>query len=255
MSRDEQQQQPERLLDGPLPDDVASMLRSADRDDPPADEADQKKRRIVAAVVASAAIGGTAETTPSHARSSITSTALKALSVVSVMVVVGVGVLLATRETTREAVSPPAHQPTPATTVLLTPPTATTGETAVAIPSMRVDELPSANRALTPPTPPSSQATPATIEDELRAIDAARAALHEKKPAEALASVDRYRTTFAKQPRFSAEADAIEIQALAALGRMDEARAKAERFFATNPNSPYTQRVRTATATIGEPSK
>ena len=85
----------------------------------------------------------------------------------------------------------------------------------------------------------------ATRDAEIAAIDKARGALTTERPAEALARVQTYRSTFAA-PHFADEADAIEVQALAALGRKDEARRKGEEFLTRRPRSPYAQRVRSA---------
>ena len=82
-----------------------------------------------------------------------------------------------------------------------------------------------------------------SIDAELAAIEAARGVLASGHASDALARVHDYRTTFAT-PHFSDEADVIEVQALAALGRGDEARTKAQRFLAAHPRSPYAQRIR-----------
>lgn len=91
------------------------------------------------------------------------------------------------------------------------------------------------------------EATPETpsLEDELRAVDATRASFVEHQPALTLDRVQAYRRRFPKGS-FQDEIDALEIQALAALGRRDEAQSKATRFLAERPASPYTQRVRSA---------
>ncbi|MBN9166777.1 MAG: hypothetical protein J0I07_37940, partial [Myxococcales bacterium] len=90
----------------------------------------------------------------------------------------------------------------------------------------------------------ASSGTP-SLEDELAAVDQARAAFVGRNPALALARVDSYRRDF-PAGRFMDEANALEIQALVALERRDEARNKAARFLAEHPDSPYAQRVRSA---------
>jgi hypothetical protein len=117
------------------------------------------------------------------------------------------------------------------------------------MPSVRVDELPTA----APPAEvarPSSAASVAKheapkLEDELAVIDAARGALAGGRPAVTLSHLHRYRSEF-RAPHFVDEADALEVQALAALGRTDEAQTKAKTFLEAHPSSPYTQRVRSA---------
>ena len=94
-------------------------------------------------------------------------------------------------------------------------------------------------------TAPSAASSAPGLQDELRAVDAARAAFVEHHPALALERVESYRRRF-PSGHFMDEADALEIQSLAALGRNDEARARADRFLATRPDSPYAQRVRSA---------
>ncbi|AKU94849.1 hypothetical protein AKJ09_01513 [Labilithrix luteola] len=92
--------------------------------------------------------------------------------------------------------------------------------------------------------PGAQQGTP-TLEDELRAVDVTRASFVERQPALTLERVQAYRRRFPKG-NFQDEIDALEIQALAALGRTDEAQSKATRFLAERPASPYAQRVRSA---------
>ena len=96
-----------------------------------------------------------------------------------------------------------------------------------------------------PPVVAPRPAPAPNIDAEIAAIDAARAALTTERSAEALTRVETYRRTFAA-PHFTDEADAIEVQALAALGRKDEARSKADEFLTRHARSPYAQRVRSA---------
>lgn len=139
-----------------------------------------------------------------------------------------------------------------------------------ALPSMRVEELPAAmplreasegtargdvprtRTTASPPTPatvvaaarpPAREA--ANVADELKLIDAARGALSAGQPAAAHSYIQHYRTSF-PTPHFVDEANALEVQALAALGRSDEARTKGKLFLQAHPGSPYTQRVRSA---------
>lgn len=84
-----------------------------------------------------------------------------------------------------------------------------------------------------------------SLEDELRAVDATRASFVDHQPSLTLERVQGYRHRF-PNGNFQDEIDALEIQALAALGRRDEAQLKATRFLAERPASPYAQRVRSA---------
>jgi len=83
------------------------------------------------------------------------------------------------------------------------------------------------------------------LEDELAIIDAARAALAAKRPEATLAKVEAYRRRF-RGGQFNEEADVLEIQALVAMGRRDEANAKGQRFFASHPDSAYKRRAQSA---------
>lgn len=94
------------------------------------------------------------------------------------------------------------------------------------------------------PAQTSARATPG---DELKAVDDARAAFVDGRHDLTLGRIASYRQTF-PSGRFVAEIDALEVQALAALGRRAEARAKAARYLAEHPRSPYAQRVRAAAA-------
>jgi hypothetical protein len=128
---------------------------------------------------------------------------------------------------------------------------------------VRVQDLPSAVASATPvvrghggeatalsarqvgTVPTATAAAAPKIDDEIALIDAARAALTAGRSEETLAKLGAYRSTFA-EPHFGDEADTLEIQALAALGRSEEARRKADRFLSTHEKSPYAQRVRSA---------
>lgn len=239
---------PERLLDASfddprLDDDIRSLLRSASADVPP--DADVQQRRIrgngagvlgssmvrkvswwSARNVAWVGLAVTLFTIGSLGLRSAPSPVAREIAVAPVLV--------ATSQATAEAVTEKAPQ----------------AAAPEAMPSLRVDDLPAAHTpsakptVAARPTAPVVSPAPATDADEIAIIDAARGALA-KAPATALSHVARYRSLF-RSPRFSDEADAVEVQALAALGRRDEASSKAAAFLAAHPNSPYSQRVRSA---------
>lgn len=111
------------------------------------------------------------------------------------------------------------------------------------LPTAAPDErAPSGPRTVGHPTSSAGDAAP-TMDDELEAVDRARASLAGGRAEETLARVEAYRTRY-REPHFGDEADALEVQALAVLGRTDEARRKAEQFLSAHPRSLYTQRVR-----------
>lgn len=73
----------------------------------------------------------------------------------------------------------------------------------------------------------------------------ARRALSRHEPEAALLACDEHAQTFA-QGRLAPEREAIAIDALNALGRAEQARARAERFIARWPESAYADRARRA---------
>jgi len=253
---------PERLLDGPLSAEVESLLRSADVDAPV--EVEDKQRRLLAVAAATTPwVTPRAVTASSSNLRNVGWIGLAAAALVAATF--GIGAL---------GSSPPSSGASPAASATVSSPTRDPrpfdGDRAngverarvaegmpdearstrpYLVPSLRVDELPSATPPRDTRAPQTSpKARPeASVEDELQAIDAARGALAARRPARALAHLDHYRSVF-RDPHFVDEADALEVQALAALGRSAEAQAKAEQFFTSHPGSPYTQRVRSATA-------
>ena len=239
---------PQRLLDGALPPEVASLLRSAETDDPHA--IDEKKDRLLAiAATSSPWATSQAQTASSGLRTA------RWIGLAAVMIVGGSIAVSALSSSDGPRTS--SVRPTVATSTEqgskpeAAPETEAAPATPIGVPSLHIDELPSAAPpASVHPTAPAAlptapRAETVTVEDELKTIDAARAALTARRPDETLARVQRYRVAF-REPHFVAEADALEVQALAAVGRTEEARTKAEQFFRTHPGSPYTQRVRTA---------
>jgi hypothetical protein len=250
--------EPTRLLDGDLPADIAAVLRSATRDVPPAEE--EEKRRICA----TAAEGALWSAPPARPRPR-REVAWIGLAV-AVVSIGAAGLRYGGAPSAPEALPTQLTGAPPNTVMPLTesePPVA-------ALPSLRVEELPSALTAseasegtargdVPRAKTTSSPAAPATIvtaarapareatnvADELKLIDAARGALAAGEPAAAHSHIQRYRSSF-PNPHFVDEADALEVQALAALGRSDEARTKAKLFLHAHPGSPYTQRVRSA---------
>ncbi|AKU97819.1 hypothetical protein AKJ09_04483 [Labilithrix luteola] len=229
------------LLDSEMPEELARVLRSARADGPPQDE--PVAARALAAVAAHRAAASNADRT--------TSSGLPFTKTLLAFVVAGsVGVMsfLATRVDVRV---PHGAEPSPITlpsepTAAPVPPSPTTSE------SVSVDDLPSAPVQAPAKTTASRSATRGAseldLEDELAIIDAARAALAAKQPETTLKQVQTYARRF-HGGHFSEEAQALEIQALAAMGRRDEAAIKGQRFLDSHPGSAYERRVRSALAT------
>ncbi len=252
-----------RLLDDADAPDLAELLRSAELDVPAAPE--ERQDRIIAAVVAAP----TVTALPVVAAASrldvllrgakwgapLLGIALTAVLATSTGSSVDPAVARTSARTAEVSPGPSVHEPLTATAAIAA---IATIEQAV-----RVEDLPSAraeDKAVGPsriegvaarataqaigtaaptPTPASS------IDVELGVIDAARGSLSAGRPAETLARVDGYRSAFSS-PQFADEADALEVQALAALGRIDEARSKAEVFLAARGQSPAARRVRSS---------
>jgi hypothetical protein len=101
-------------------------------------------------------------------------------------------------------------------------------------------------KAVVAPTERASRRRPEApgLAEEMRATAAARDAL-ERRPAEALRLVRAARRDF---PRgvFAEERDALEVLALAALGRHTDADARGAAFLARYPRGPFSERIRRA---------
>jgi hypothetical protein len=255
-----------RLLEDSLPGRTATLLRSAASDVPP--RIDEEKARLRSVVSASAA--------RTSARSSLLSG--KWLGLLSLVVattgLAGSGYVFSSASQAPHVSQTVEAPSTPAAPIAQAAPLAAAAmesDVPAALPSaparpegIAVKDLPTASNnrvALPKPHPLPSAEAPAAVaatptsmrpsegaprlEDELKAVDDARAAFVDHQPSLALNRVETYRHRF-PSGHFTAEIDALEIQALAALDRNDEARAKAARFIAEHPESPYAQRVRSA---------
>jgi len=243
-----------RLLEGSLPPRAATLLRSATTDVPPR-AADEKAR--LTALVSSELV------TPDAGRRIASGKWPAVLSVAAVVAVgaMGTGYYLSspavTPQTTASDDEPmpvSLHVP-PAEHAEVTTPSPPKSIAVTDLPSVPVLPAPAARPQAAPTAEPARAAAASStalaasttpgLQDELRAIDAARAAFVEHAPAVALERVESYRRRF-PSGHFMDEAEALEIQSLAALGRNEDARARAERFLAARPASPYAQRVRSA---------
>ncbi len=236
------------LGDGPLPPAIAELLRSAEGEIPP--DAEDKQARILAAGAATLA----AAPAPRAAKSGVWRKLPWAGFVAAVAVLAVVQAGRSNRGPADAGIAErhvaPAPRAIDTTESNAAPPQQPTPDIA---PSVRIDELPSApsadpNVRPRPLAERSRRVATSNLEDELAMIDSARSALASGAPARALAQVSSYRATF-REPHFSAEADALEVQALSNLGRHAEARSKANAFERAHPSSPYMQRVRSA---VGE---
>jgi hypothetical protein len=82
-----------------------------------------------------------------------------------------------------------------------------------------------------------------TLSDEVAALQVARTALTAHDSAGALAALDRYKSRY-PQGRLAPEATVLRIETLIERGDRAQASALAERFEASNPKSPYAERIR-----------
>ncbi|MDB4982104.1 MAG: hypothetical protein JWM82_2856 [Myxococcales bacterium] len=222
-----------RLFDGPLSADAARILRSAESDAPSA--AEEKQARIIGAYGSMPSPVAPSPVAPHAGALDALFRGRKWAALAATIVVAGF--FVSSRSTTETAAPRPSITTNTAPPVAPLPPPA-------AEQSVRVEDLPAAPEivasAAARRAPP-----PIGVEDELVAIDTARAALAAGRSTETLARIAEWRTKFPR-PRYAEEADALEVQALSATGRRDEARAKAALFFASHPSSPYDKRIRTA---------
>jgi hypothetical protein len=112
-------------------------------------------------------------------------------------------------------------------------------------PSIVPESLPPAKqptreaKAAPQPAPPSP-----TLSDEVAALQVARTALAGHDAGAALAALDRYKSRY-PQGRLAPEATVLRIEAMIERGDRAQATALAERFEASNPKSPYAERIRT----------
>ena len=80
-------------------------------------------------------------------------------------------------------------------------------------------------------------------------LDEARTALVQGEPARALDRLQKHRRTFLN-PMLAEERDAMEVEALARLGRTEEARSKADAFRRRSPDSLFMPTVQSAVGSI-----
>ncbi|HEX8790219.1 MAG TPA: hypothetical protein VF765_04655 [Polyangiaceae bacterium] len=96
---------------------------------------------------------------------------------------------------------------------------------------------------------PSQSAPASTLSAERALLDQARAALTSGDGAKALSIAEEHRRRF-PSAQLDEEREAIAIQALVAIGRYDEARARAARFRESAPNSLFLPAIEASVASI-----
>ncbi len=233
---------PSPLLDGELPDEIASMLRAADEDRHP--DPDAQGARLLSRF---------AEPTVTIAAPPVASTlnrrfgSLRAAVVYAGLAAAAGVAAFAWRSTTDESPAP-ISQAAPIVAPSAIPSASSAPAPVATLPSIDVSALPASPRE---PQRAPAQATAkversnTSLDEELARVDRARGLLASGKPADTLSVVNAYRREYPTQT-FADEADSLEVRALAALGRTSEARVLAERFLTKRPGSPYAEPVRAA---------
>ncbi|HEY3819027.1 MAG TPA: hypothetical protein VGL81_17780 [Polyangiaceae bacterium] len=119
-----------------------------------------------------------------------------------------------------------------------------------AAPSEVVAGTSTASTARTAASPgPSTSSRTLQLSAERILLDEARGALVQGNPSRALERIEQHRRTFAT-PILGEERDAMEVEALAKVGRSAEARAKADAFRRHTPNSLFLPAVQSAVESI-----
>jgi hypothetical protein len=133
--------------------------------------------------------------------------------------------------------------PSAATEVLPAPLEDSAPPVASALPRARVDKVCDSAASAGPAEP--------TIDEEIKLMNGAQAALHAGDPKRALELLSEHARRFPNGKLASARAVSHMI-ALCALGRSNDARLEAERFLARNPNSAFAERVRSVCSPVRE---
>lgn len=135
----------------------------------------------------------------------------------------------------------PAPAPAHVTAAVAATPVVGAPEVAPQLPARASIHAPSRRRA-------SAQPVSNDLRDEIALVDAARAAMEGDAPARALVLLRRYATSY-PGGTFRPEVTVLRIEALAATGRRDEARALARDFVGRHPDGPLSERMARLAAT------
>jgi len=236
------------------PDGIDSDILEALRHDGRGSAPRAARERVLQRLTVGTAVLGvatTAATGGAVAAVTAVTTTHATIALVSTLVV-GIGIGFGTRsamDTSKGTPPPPAHTAlrAPATAIPPVPPPAVNPAPEPA----PVNPTPDLPRDMAPPlstpamartTPPSALPTPGAEPAGLAAqqalLDEARAALRRHEGANALSAIGAHRLRF-PESALSEERAALEIRALAELGRMEEARALHARFIRHFPHSLF----------------
>jgi hypothetical protein len=140
--------------------------------------------------------------------------------------------------------TPAASTPAAAAPELPTPPPAAPEAPAVAPkPSARAPAIRRSVRRQPSDVAPLEAAPPASLTDEIAALERARTALGGGDPATALHTLDAYRARF-RGGKLASEETVLRVKALLAQGNHGEAIFVADTYAAMHPGDPYTDRLR-----------
>ena len=223
---------PERLFSSDP--DLVRLREVLEQDEPPRGASERATERVLASTIASGA---------PHARPRLSTKSWLVAGVGAPVLVTGALVWRQAPEANPP--SPTAAAPAPAarrhSTVTPDEATSSTANALPAEPSIRVDDLPTAPRAVTPPSPAG---TTDPLVEELALVERARTALARGRGRECLDATKTYETRFAKSGLFREEVEVMHIEALAMSGERGAARARGLRFLAVYTDTPYVERVR-----------
>jgi hypothetical protein len=217
----------------PLEPRVLELLREAPR--PPVDARDRVRARLAASIPVPGGGG--------HGSNASGASALGTKALVGLALVVGAG--------TGAALHAALSHPPPPVVVYVDRP----------VPTEAVASTPAAGSAPSPDAPvaaasipvsahpPSAPIGPSQLAAERALLDEARTALVQGDPARALDRLQKHRRSFLN-PMLAEERDAMEVEALARLGRGDEARSKADAFRRHSPDSLFMPTVLSAVGSI-----
>ena len=236
--------EPRRWDESELPPEVREALESAKLDEP----SHERVAHVQAALAGALGWPNGVEAAPTSSAAAATSTGIAAKAIVGAIVVagaVGLGVWLTTERAHvprgTEPV-PPAAEPERAAEPASEPepvpvPTAPADPVALDLPPARTARP---TRPAVDPAPPE-RLTISALEQELRLIDTARAAL-DRSPESALELTDAHRATF-PTGTLTPERELIAVEALLALDRTDEATGRATTLRRDYPASPAAHRA------------
>jgi TolA-binding protein len=196
---------------------------------------DADRERVLGALLPRLGGGPGAEgaNTPSTAPAAAGGTIAKAIAALVLISVAGAGLFFALRK------EPPPTRPIATAPVASAPVPAPVEPVPERAPSVAPRTEPAEKRAPVAPSPADS------LGREVAILSQASAELHAGRPAAALKALDEHRQKF---PRgvLAQERSSARIQALCALGRIEEAQAELARLARTSPKSPHVARARKA---------